>query len=154
MESSGKQVEEVRAKKDQEEAQLQEIMDGLRDATKDLRDKLEATQIELGDAERGVSGQQTEKETVQLNINIINERVENINKNLAQSREKLSAIEVDKKAMAQSITDKEKEKVVLAKQIGENQASLAKVAADEVEAEEKWVRCILVLLSIDIVFIF
>ena len=53
VENSCKQVEDVKSKKDAEEASLQEIMDGLRDATKDLRDKLETVQVELGDAERG-----------------------------------------------------------------------------------------------------
>ena len=41
-------MEDVRVKKDQEETQLQEIMDGLREATKELRDKLELSQAELG----------------------------------------------------------------------------------------------------------
>ena len=70
-------------------------------------------------------------------MNIINERVDNINKNLAQSKEKLTAIEMDKKSMTQSIADKEKEKVVLTKQISDNQTNLANIATKETELEEK-----------------
>lgn len=69
---------------------MEEIVAGMQEATQELRAQLETAQISLADAERGVAGLQTEKETICTSIQLVNSRKDSAIKNLALTEEKVS----------------------------------------------------------------
>ena len=113
VETHRRSVAEVQGKKELEETQLQEVMDNLRESTKELRDKLEVSQAELADAERAVSGLSTEKETVAMAQKLIHSRLENTLKGIATAEEKLASAAADKKAAQETLVALEQEKAEL-----------------------------------------
>ena len=62
---------------------------GLREATQELRTKLESAQEEVAAAERGVSGLQTEKEAVLTSMSLIRSRMEAMEKATTVAEEKV-----------------------------------------------------------------
>jgi uncharacterized protein (DUF3084 family) len=83
-------LEDVVAKKQAEELVVEEIMAGMQDATRELRSHLEVAQINLADAERGISGLQTEKETICTSMQLASTRKDTANKNMLAAETKLT----------------------------------------------------------------
>lgn len=137
-ETSRKSVVEVQGKKEAEEAALQEIMDGLREATKELRDKLEGSQVELAAAERAVSGLSTEKEAVAMGQKLIRGRVETVRKNTEEAESRLTQIAQEKVAHNKSLLERDQEKKQLEKRRVGVQSNIQSASDDEIKAQERY----------------
>lgn len=82
-------------KKTEEEAQLEKIMEGLQEATAELRQSLEAAQGKLMVQEKAVASLQTEKESVETAVTLLQTRAATAAKNKAATEEKLAKLRAD-----------------------------------------------------------
>ncbi len=113
MESARGQVDEVRVKKEQEEAVVDEIMTGLHAATAELRQKLEEAQVTLAAAERDVAGLQSKKEAVLTQIQLTESRRENAAKAIVIAKEKQAKLQQEKDTLVQRQSSVEEESVAV-----------------------------------------
>ena len=120
----------------EEENSLQEIVDSLRESTEDLRRSLETSQGNLAAAEKAVAGLQTEKESVQMSINLLQSRSEKAIQELSSCEEKLSKLAVEKSSLDIRAADMEKQ---LQGEIQSNIDAYEK-ALQEGEVEEKQIQ--------------
>ena len=94
-------ISDFQSKKVDEEAQLEAIMAGLQESTQGLRCSLEAVQIQLIDQEKAVSSLQTEKESVETAIKLLQSRAANALKSKSQLEEKLQRLVSDRASMSE-----------------------------------------------------
>lgn len=87
----------IKARKDEAENNLEKIMDTLQESTASLREDLEGVAEKLSECDRAVSGFQTEKESIQTSIELIQERSQNINKSLAAAETKITALDEEER---------------------------------------------------------
>ena len=131
-------VEEVRVKKAAEEAVVDEIMSGLQEATSELRLQLESAQVELADAERGVSGLQTEKESVQTSIQLVQSRVQGAAKAIAAAEEKIAAFTEQRAAMLTRMQQNNAEKRGVEGKDVELRAQIESLTAKELKLQSRY----------------
>lgn len=110
LENARRSLADIQARKAEEEASLDEIMQGLQQATTSLREGLEVAQANLAEAERGIATLQTEKESVTTSIQLLQSRSENAMKGVQTAEEKLAKVESDKAATQQKIAASVQEK--------------------------------------------
>ena len=110
-------MNEIAASKAEEEAKLDEIMQGLQESTKGLRENLENAQVKLADAERGIASLQTEKETVLTSIQLLQSRAETAMKNISLTEEKLQKILIERESIQGKINGADKERASLEQRI-------------------------------------
>lgn len=93
-------IVDFQAKKADEEAQLESIMEGLQEATQELRQKLEVAQGQLMVQEKAVASLQTEKESVETAVTLLQARATNAAKSRATTEEKLSKLRTDQQTLS------------------------------------------------------
>ena len=111
LESARRSVAEKAALKVEEEARLEEIMGGLQDSTRELRENLEQAQTRLAGAERDIATYQTEKETVSMSLHLLQSRAENAAKALHAAEDKMAKLALDRTAALDRIQAAEAERV-------------------------------------------
>jgi chromosome segregation ATPase len=103
-------------RKEQEEAALQAVIDGLREATQDLRNQLEDKQAELAEAERSVSGLSTEKETIEMSKTLLMNRVQTARERVSSLEQKLVMVSEEKTKAEEKIIERRNETKKLKKE--------------------------------------
>lgn len=93
-------IVDFQGKKAEEEAQLGKIMEGLQEATQELRQKLEVAQGQLMVQEKAVASLQTEKESVETTVTLLQARATNAAKSRAATEEKLAKLRTDQQALS------------------------------------------------------
>ncbi|KAJ1435269.1 RecF/RecN/SMC [Ochromonadaceae sp. CCMP2298] len=91
-------IADFEAKKLDEEAQLETIMEGLQEATKELRASLETAQTQLLVQEKAVASLLTEKELAQSAASLLQARANSATKAAAATQEKLAKLCLDREA--------------------------------------------------------
>ena len=116
---------------------LQEVLDGLRDATSELRGQLESAQSELGEAERGVSGLSTEKESIQMSIKLVNTRIDTVDKEVIRTQEKLNTLQKEGDEARLKLGQLGNEKKGCDKEVSLLQARLLALSREEETLQER-----------------
>ena len=129
IDAARKALQDIRARKMEEETQLEAIMEGLQGATVALRENLEGAQSKLADAERSIAGLQTDKEAIMTSIQLLNSRAENAMKQMQATEDKLHKISVEKAALHSSIASSDKDNAAL--------VARAKVLSGLIDAKEQ-----------------
>lgn len=137
IEANRKILKETETRKAEEEAKLDEIMKGLRDATESLRGELEEAQVKLADAERGISSLQTEKETVSTSMQLLNNRAENASKSIVASEEKKNKINVERTQTRDKISSLKKESSEKQSKITELRKEIDSREKEEIDLQKK-----------------
>lgn len=125
-------VNDVSERRAEEEAKLDEIMNGMQEATKPLRETLEGKLVELGVAEKAVSSFQTDKETVQTSLQILESRASTATRNISSSQEKLVTLAKEKASLIEKVADISTRKNAATARID----SLSKSISHSVQVEE------------------
>ena len=114
-------------------------MDGLRDATSELRGQLESAQSELGEAERGVSGLSTEKESIQMSIKLVNTRIDTVDKEIIRTQEKLNTLQKEGEEARLKLGQLSNDKKGCDKEVPILQARLLALSREEEALQERYV---------------
>eukprot|EP01038_Epipyxis_sp_PR26KG_P006389 gene6389-8798_t len=85
-------IQDLQGKKEEEEQKLDEIMQSLSGSTQGLRDQLEAAQIRLADSDRSVASLQTDRDSLNMSIKLLNARADKANADLTLCTDKLQKI--------------------------------------------------------------
>lgn len=137
IESARKSLVDINACKGVEEAKLEEIMEGLQEATKELRASLEVSQSKLADAERAIASLQIEKESVSMSIKLLQSRAENATKSIAALEEKVSKANSERSVTQLKITGAGKEKADIEAKIVAIQREIDSKVDEEVKLQSK-----------------
>jgi structural maintenance of chromosome 4 len=78
------------------EEEMNQLMESLQDATKDLRSELEQEKFKLSEAEKSVSSLQSERDLIENGIKLVQSRAEGANKNIQALQEKLDTASEEK----------------------------------------------------------
>ena len=92
-------IVKIQGRKSEAESNLEKIMDTLQESTASLREDLEVVTEKLSECDRTVSGFQTEKESIQTSIELIQARSHNINKSLAVAENKIAALDEEEQVL-------------------------------------------------------
>lgn len=113
-------------------------MEGLQDATKELRAKLEVTQAELAVAEKSVSSLQIEKESVTTAIALIHSRAEKAKLAAQSCKDRLVQLSAEKKQAQEEVKALQGERMHgLEKEVKDLEKLIAKCELDEKNIQQQ-----------------
>jgi structural maintenance of chromosome 4 len=125
-------IVDFQGKKAEEEAALEKIMEGLQEATAELRVSLEAAQAKLMVQEKAVASLQTEKESVETAVTLLQTRATTAAKSRGAAEDKLAKLRADREALTASAQEMEgPRKVALNKSAAAAEESIAACVAEE-----------------------
>jgi structural maintenance of chromosome 4 len=125
-------ITDFQGKKAEEEAALEKIMEGLQEATAELRVSLEAAQAKLMVQEKAVASLQTEKESVETAVTLLQTRATTAAKSRGAAEDKLAKLRADREALTASAQEMEgPRKVTLNKSAAAAEESIAACVAEE-----------------------
>jgi len=130
-------VDDLRVRKVEEERAVDEIMNGMQEATAALREQLETANANLIAAERGIASLQTEKETVLMKLQLANSRVDAVTKQVFGCKEMLSKISTDCVVARSRSEVNRSEKEAAGRQIRELEALLLDCEKEEVRLHDQ-----------------
>ena len=137
-ESASEQAEDARSalqgveeKKVTDEAEVEQIMAGMREATTELRAQLEGAQEQLADAERDIAAFQTDKETVSTAIDLVKSRAANATVQLQKLTAKREKIVQEREEAAQRVNVAGEEKGALEREVQELEIRLLALEDEE-----------------------
>jgi structural maintenance of chromosome 4 len=123
---------DFQGKKAEEEAQLEKIMEGLQEATKELRARLEAVQTDLVVQEKAVSTIQTEKESVETSVKLLQARANAATKSMSATEDKLAKLRADMESTDAKIVALDgEERIALESNIASTEAATVALANEE-----------------------
>jgi structural maintenance of chromosome 4 len=125
------QVDDIKARKADEEKAVEEIMSGMQEATSELRAQLEGVNANLATAERGIASLQTEKETVSTKAQLAKSRVDGAAKNIQGCEDKIAKIKSDGASAHTRAAAIDKEKAATVQQISDFETLLGDSDAEE-----------------------
>ena len=128
-------IDETTASKVAEEARLEEILEGLRGSTQELRNKLEAAQAELADAERATATIQTDRESAETALQLLRSRADTAQQALATSEAKLAQLRTDAQTNAERVTSLTAEHKQIEVHVGQMTLQAQQSAAEEGPAQ-------------------
>ena len=128
-------IDEVTANKATEEARLEEILEGLRGSTQELRNKLEVAQAELADGERATASIQTEKDSAITALQLLRSRADHAIESVSTAESKLAQLRDDAVKNNERITALEEEKQQVETMIRSMQQQAEQGASEEGPAQ-------------------
>lgn len=130
-------IADFQGKKVEEEAALEKIMEGLQEATAELRVSLEAAQAKLMVQEKAVASLQTEKESVETAVTLLQTRANTAAKNRATAEERLQKLRADHQALSASVKELDgHRRASLTKSVTAAEQAIAVTTAEESRLQE------------------
>lgn len=136
IEIARKSLSEIAAKKADEEANVDEILQSMQQATKGLREQLESARVDLAEAERGVASLNTEKESLVTRMQLLQGRAAAAAKNMGATEDKIAKLVSERAATEAKISGQAEEKRSLEAQIAAVTAQIRDKEAEEIRIQD------------------
>ena len=132
-----KSFKDVESKKREEEENVEGIMEGLKEATAELRTELEVAQTGLTEAERGIASLQTESDTVRTSSDLIKKRVHKATNAVEKLKKKLVEVKEEQDATNVNVKNAETDHASLKAEIEQLEATVHMLSEDETSLQSR-----------------
>lgn len=131
VDAAKKTLADIESKKVEEEHNVEQIMDSLKETTLGLRADLETAQTNLTEAERGIASLQTEKDSLSTSIELINSRVKKATDNHGKLVKKRGELLEERKTTESKLKSVDNDRRSIVEKIAELETSITECAEEE-----------------------
>jgi chromosome segregation ATPase len=142
VEQMQKSLDDIKTRKETEEAAAMEIRASLEDATKDLRASLEEAQTELAENERAIASLKTKQDGIMTSQNLVKERSLHVESTISACQEKLLGLQSKFQSLQQQYGEEQKSFDALKYDLDAMNTEIISMINDEAAMKDKYTHTI------------